>query len=187
MNAGTSYMTFPSHGFLLVNKTQGRCQRNLPSQMETRAGCPMKPTGQRSKADDRGGLCPFMLRTPRVCSLLVMCPRGRSDSLDASVSGTAALTPPGRAGWRGGTAGRRGACRGSQSRPHKTALGCLTGAKFPIKWTAPEAIHFGVFTIKADVWSFGILLMEIITYGRVPYPGRRLHRAVTLLLRAVLT
>ncbi|XP_036744999.2 tyrosine-protein kinase Blk isoform X1 [Manis pentadactyla] len=45
------------------------------------------------------------------------------------------------------------------------------GAKFPIKWTAPEAIHFGVFTIKADVWSFGILLMEIITYGRVPYPG----------------
>ncbi|XP_059033307.1 tyrosine-protein kinase Blk isoform X2 [Mustela lutreola] len=45
------------------------------------------------------------------------------------------------------------------------------GAKFPIKWTAPEAIHFGVFTIKADVWSFGILLMEIVTYGRVPYPG----------------
>uniref|UniRef100_A0A8D1WNQ1 Tyrosine-protein kinase n=1 Tax=Sus scrofa TaxID=9823 RepID=A0A8D1WNQ1_PIG len=45
------------------------------------------------------------------------------------------------------------------------------GAKFPIKWTAPEAIHFGVFTIKADVWSFGILLMEMVTYGRVPYPG----------------
>ncbi|XP_004707697.1 tyrosine-protein kinase Blk isoform X2 [Echinops telfairi] len=45
------------------------------------------------------------------------------------------------------------------------------GAKFPIKWTAPEAIHYGVFTIKADVWSFGILLMEIVTYGRVPYPG----------------
>ncbi|KAB0400648.1 hypothetical protein E2I00_018575 [Balaenoptera physalus] len=60
------------------------------------------------------------------------------------------------------------------------------GAKFPIKWTAPEAIHFGVFTIKADVWSFGILLMEIITYGRVPYPGRRLHPAAILLLRAVL-
>ncbi|XP_044516845.1 tyrosine-protein kinase Blk isoform X2 [Gracilinanus agilis] len=45
------------------------------------------------------------------------------------------------------------------------------GAKFPIKWTAPEAINFGVFSIKSDVWSFGILLMEIVTYGRIPYPG----------------
>ncbi|CAM5095260.1 unnamed protein product [Natator depressus] len=45
------------------------------------------------------------------------------------------------------------------------------GAKFPIKWTSPEAINFGSFTIKSDVWSFGILLMEIVTYGRTPYPG----------------
>lgn len=61
----------------------------------------------------------------------------------------------------------------------KLPVAFLIGAKFPIKWTAPEAIHFGVFTIKADVWSFGILLMEIVTYGRVPYPGRWLGPTVT--------
>ncbi|KAK0133713.1 Tyrosine-protein kinase Fyn [Merluccius polli] len=45
------------------------------------------------------------------------------------------------------------------------------GAKFPIKWTALEAALYGRFTIKSDVWSFGILLTELVTKGRVPYPG----------------
>ena len=45
------------------------------------------------------------------------------------------------------------------------------GAKFPIKWTAPEACNFNQFTTKSDVWSFGILMYEVITYGRMPYAG----------------
>uniref|UniRef100_F1L251 Tyrosine-protein kinase n=2 Tax=Ascaris TaxID=6251 RepID=F1L251_ASCSU len=45
------------------------------------------------------------------------------------------------------------------------------GARFPIKWTAPEAANYNRFTIKSDVWSFGILLTELVTYGRLPYPG----------------
>uniref|UniRef100_A0A1I8BHU5 Tyrosine-protein kinase n=1 Tax=Meloidogyne hapla TaxID=6305 RepID=A0A1I8BHU5_MELHA len=45
------------------------------------------------------------------------------------------------------------------------------GARFPIKWTAPEAATHNRFTVKSDVWSFGILLTELVTFGRIPYPG----------------
>ena len=46
------------------------------------------------------------------------------------------------------------------------------GARFPIKWTAPEAANYSKFSIKSDVWSFGICLTELVTYGRIPYPGK---------------
>ena len=47
----------------------------------------------------------------------------------------------------------------------------MAGSKFPVKWTAPEALEYSQFTIKTDVWAFGILLVELISHGATPYPG----------------
>jgi serine/threonine protein kinase len=46
-----------------------------------------------------------------------------------------------------------------------------TDSVCPIRWTAPEAMHYGQFSCKSDVWSFGITACEILAYGEDPYEG----------------
>jgi hypothetical protein len=55
------------------------------------------------------------------------------------------------------------------------------GARFPVKWTAPEAIQYSQFTIKSDVWAYGILLVELTSCGATPYPGMNNQKVVELL------
>ncbi|CAF2566933.1 unnamed protein product [Rotaria sp. Silwood2] len=43
------------------------------------------------------------------------------------------------------------------------------GGKIPIRWTAIEAIDYRKFTSASDVWSFGVLCWEVISFGERPY------------------
>ncbi|XP_069833695.1 tyrosine-protein kinase Tec isoform X1 [Dendropsophus ebraccatus] len=43
------------------------------------------------------------------------------------------------------------------------------GAKFPVKWSPPEVFNYSRFSSKSDVWSFGVLMWEVFTEGKMPF------------------
>ncbi|CAG2118074.1 unnamed protein product, partial [Medioppia subpectinata] len=42
--------------------------------------------------------------------------------------------------------------------------------RWPLKWYAPESLQYGTFTHATDVWSYGVVLWEMYSFGAQPYP-----------------
>ncbi|XP_076236265.1 anaplastic lymphoma kinase isoform X2 [Calliopsis andreniformis] len=58
-------------------------------------------------------------------------------------------------------------------------------AMLPIKWMPPESFLDGIFTTKTDVWAFGVLLWEIMSFGYIPYTGCTNRETMTMVTSGV--
>lgn len=54
-----------------------------------------------------------------------------------------------------------------------------TQAKLPVRWMAPEALKDNVYTTSSDVWSFGIVVWEMVTFSASPYRGQSNDEVIT--------
>ncbi|XP_038055965.1 serine/threonine-protein kinase SMU1-like, partial [Patiria miniata] len=67
--------------------------------------------------------------------------------------------------------GQRMVCKVSNATRVRNVVENVAEGRLGIRWMSPESICASVYTTMSDIWSFGVLTWEIVTYGSTPYPG----------------
>lgn len=56
----------------------------------------------------------------------------------------------------------------------------------PVRWMSPESVVYGRFTLESDIWSYGVVLWEIFSFGKQPYYGHTNEEVVKLILDGIM-
>ncbi|KRT79711.1 phosphotransferase, partial [Oryctes borbonicus] len=56
----------------------------------------------------------------------------------------------------------------------------------PVRWMSPESVIYGRFTLESDIWSYGVVLWEIYSFGKQPYYGHTNEEVVKLILEGIM-
>ncbi|KAF5277699.1 hypothetical protein FQR65_LT03679 [Abscondita terminalis] len=56
----------------------------------------------------------------------------------------------------------------------------------PVRWMSPESVMYGRFTLESDIWSYGVVLWEVYSYGKQPYYGHSNEEVVKLILQGIM-
>ena len=59
---------------------------------------------------------------------------------------------------------------------------CILSGMLPVRWMSPESLADGLFTPMSDIWSYGVLLYEMITFGSFPFQGLSNNQVLKLSL-----
>ncbi|KAK6623306.1 hypothetical protein RUM43_009158 [Polyplax serrata] len=56
----------------------------------------------------------------------------------------------------------------------------------PLRWMSPESVMYRRFTLESDVWSYGVVLWEIYSFGKQPYYGLSNEEVVKMILQGIM-